>query len=804
MAGLWRDVKYALRTLLKNRLVTGIAIFSLALAIGGNATVFSMVDAFILQPPPVESPESLVLIGERARSTPDFVVSFNTSLPTYADLRDRSRFLTGWAAMEPRTLTLRADEFAEPVSGMSVTEGFFDLVGVDPARGRRFHPEESVEGGPRVALISYEMAGERYPDQDPLGELLRLNGQLHEIVGVMPEGFNFLNGVTDVWLPLTRSSVGASRTARSLVAVARMGPDVTTDQVTAEAIAIFEDLEREHPVDLAERTARAYNLRYDLPPSQTRTLFALLQVTVLLVLLVACVNIANLLLARFQERTAEISLRTALGADRMQIFRQLMTESVVLSGVGAVLGLAFGWAGITVLQRALAPFLPPSASVALDLRVALFTLGIAVGSGLLFGLLPAVQTLRRDHGGAIRSTGRSGRAGVRGIPLTRVLVVGEVALSMVALGVGSVMVQSFLQIRDADPGFDGSDLLTATLVVPPAEYGEDEERRLLNDRLLDAALAIPEIRSASLSNALPQGFGLASGQVTLDGVANSGAPTFQVVLRRASLEYFDVFDIPLLTGRVFSEVDGPDGPDIAVVNRSFADTRFPETGAVGARIGINGTVHEIVGVVDDVQEILFSTPGVNSGEVIYRPSAKAPDQVGAFAFEVQGDPHAVAPSLRDAVARIDPDLTLSAVFTMDEVIERSTVGIRIFNWVLGGFGIVALFLAALGTYGVLAYSVYRRRREIGVRIAIGATGRSVVGMMTRQGFWMAIVGLALGSLAMLPLLRVIESIMLGITMAGPMVLVVIAGVLFAATMIASLVPALRATGIDPVHALRAE
>lgn len=821
MSAMFQDFRFAVRILKRGWLVTVVATVSLALAIGGNATVFSLVDAMIFRPLPYPDAERVVLAGERAKDQPELSGAFTTSLPTYADMAERSRTVAEWAAMQPRTLSLRGPDHAEPVSAVAVTPNFFALLGARTERGRTFTREEGVEGAPKVVVMSHEYLERTYglgsatldgtTDADPaaradvLGDVLVLNGEPHVVVGVLEPGFAFLSPNEDLWVPLTRSPQAAARDQRNVLAVGRMAEGASMEQVRAELVGVAGQLEAEFPDTQRGWTVDTYNLRFDIPSRQTRLLFALLQGSVVLVLVIACVNITNLLLARGQDRSREIALRSVLGAGRSRIVRQLLTESSLMVGAGALSGVLLSYIGIRALSGQFAAVLPASYQVALDHRVLSFTLALSALAGLVFGLVPALQTFKQDHVSALKEgTGRSstGRGRKR---ISRALVVGEIALSFVALGGGSLLVRSFLQITDSNPGFETRGLLTAAVTVPASKYPDDEARVLLQDQMVERALSLGGVRSASVVSVLPQTPIAATDSFRVDGAlvdAEAAAPRAIVV--QASPDYLETMSIGLLRGRFFDVTDRLGAPPVVVVNRSVAEARFAGTSPLGRRIAVRGQSREIVGVVDDVQQVLLRTGPAASGETVYLPVGQVPEGAGYLVLRTEGDPREAAEPLRVAVQELDPDLTLSQVRTMEEYVAQFLVGIQVFNVVLGGFGLVALLLAALGTYGVLAYSVSQRSHEIGIRMAVGAGSRQVVRMIARQGLWLGAVGLAIGALMTLPLIGVVRSLLQGLSTVQPATLLLIAVVLLAVTMVASFMPAARAASMDPVRTLKEE
>lgn len=804
MDGIEQDLRYAARSLARHWTITTLAVVSLAVAIGGNTAVFSMVDAFLFRPLPFVAPERLVLVGARPDDQPRNPPRLTASLPTWADLRERSRTLGEWAAVRPESLSLRGDGEVEAVTARRVTPGFFPMLGARVAAGRSFLPEEGGEGGRRVVVVSHALRLARFGDADPLGETLLLDGEAHEVVGALPPGWAFLSPGVDVWLPLARDPATVPRSRRDVFAVARITPGATMEAVRAEITGIATALSGEHPDAHRGWTLGAYNLRHDFPTSSTRILFWLLQGVVLAVLVIACVNLTNLLLARGQERQREVALRTALGASRGRIVRQLLIESVAIGLAGGIAGLVLGRLGIGAIARTFAGLLPATFTPTLNLRVLVFTAGISVGAGLLFALAPAVATLRGDHAGALREGGRGASRSRRHNRLSAALVVGEIAVSMTALGAGSVLVSSFLSIRSSDPGFDSSDLLVATITVPDSRYPGDDERTLLSARILQRARSVRGVRSATLVSSLPQGFVPATDSARLPGREGGGGESWQVVTVTVSPGYVEALDLSLLQGRFFRSSDRPGTAPVAVVDRALAEKRFPGESPLGRRIVVGSEPREIVGVVSNAQQTISASPAPVPDETVYFAHLQSGRRPSTLLVESAGDPDGPAPALRRSLRELDPDLALPTLRTFEEYMRRNLVGIRVFNVILTGFGIVALLLAALGTYGVLAYSVSRRRQEIGVRMAVGADPGTVVRMISAQGLRQSLLGLCLGGLATLPLLAVIRSAVRGFADIRPGLLLIIATVLFAATLLASWIPARRASRVDPAGVLRQE
>lgn len=806
MGQVMQDVRFALRMLRKNWGVSLVAVASLSVAIGGNTAVFALVNTLLFQPMSVEAPERLVVVQERRSAQPEGLSTLTTSLATQADLAERSRTTANWTALRPTVLGLRDGERSEPVQAAEVAPNFFEVLGIQPSRGRAFAAEEGVPGGRKVAIVTPEFwERNRGGVGEPLGAVLILNGEPVEVVGVMPEAFTFLFSVADIFVPITDSPMSSPRDRRDVVGIARMAPSATMAQVRAEISELAAQLAIEYPEIQRDRTIDAFNARADIPDGRTKIFYALLQGSVFFVLLIACANIANLLLARSQERSREIALRTVLGAGRRRIAFQLLTESGILVTLGAGLGLAFGWVGIKLLANQFAGFLPANYTPALDGTVVLFTAGISVAAGIFFGVAPAFQTLRRSQVDALKEGGGKATSGRSRRLVTRGLVVAEIALSLVALAGGGMMVRAFMDLQGADPGFDGSGLTTARLGIPASKYPGADERWAFLEEVLQASRGLEGVESVALVNVLPRNF-----QAPLDTFAIPGqprdasVPAPEAISLRATPEYVEALRIEVVRGRFFEAADGAGSAPVAVVNRSFAERWLQGEDVVGQSIVFAGATREIVGLVEDVQQVIVSTPGQVQSEAVYVPAAQDPTTGYTLVMATNGDPGALKEPVRTALQRLDPDVTLSQVLTMDEFVEQFFVGIEVFNSILGGFGILAILLAALGTYGVLAYQVTQRKHEIGIRMAIGAKGRAVVTMVTRQGVAMALLGLALGGLVLVPLTSLLKSILAGFVTVTTSTAFVVAAVLFAVTLVASLVPAYRAAGLDPVRALRDE
>jgi len=811
MSVLPQDLRIALRTQRTGRVAQLVAIFSLALGVAGNAVVFSIVSAMLFRPLPYPESDRIVVLGERETSQPDLaILTLTSSLATWADYRDQSRTLSGWAALNPGFLSLSTGDGSVPVKTGAVTPSFFETLGANAVRGRLFTEAEGVPGGPKRALLSWEYWQARTgSEEDPVGTVLTLQGEPYEVIGVLAEGFEFIARDIEVWLPLQKDPYAAPRHRRNVVSVARMASGVTMAEVEAEVALIAERIEREHPNVRGDWTVDALNLRTEIPDPQSRLYFVILQAAVFLVLLIACANIAILLLAWSQDRRREIALRAALGAGPLRIFARLTRESLVMAAIGGTAGLVLAAVGIELIaDQFTASVIPRIWIPSLDTRVVLFTIGTTALCGLVFGLFPALQSVSVNQVDALREGRSVGFSGGRRRGRVRMaLVVAEIALSLVALGGGSVLVRSFLAMKNRDPGFEASTLLTVRFSLPNWKYQDADGVVSVLDQIREQTATLPGALSTSLTTALPQDLFPSTDTFRVEErpVPQAfGAPL--AVSIRASPDYLQTLDVPLLQGRFLEEADRADAAPVAVINRTMARRRFPGGSPIGRRVFFRGDSREIVGVAADVRQSLMGGQSGGFEEAVYIPLAQAPTGSAYLVVRTIDNPRALSEAIRREIAGIDPDVTINGIETMEEWASKYTVGIDIFNAIFGGFAIFALLLASLGTYGVVSYSVSQRKHEIGVHLALGGRAGEIVAMIAMRGVRLSILGLLLGTLLLLPAVAFIGRVLEDFSLAPvePLILVAVAALLFSVTITASIVPAIRAAGVDPMTVLKAE
>jgi putative ABC transport system permease protein len=798
MATFWQDVQFGVRSLRKGVLVSVLAVGSLALAIGGNTTVFGLVSVLLYPPLPYPHPERLVLFGEREASSPPV---FTTSAANFLDWRERSRSFEGLAAFRATALSVGSGDRPEAVAAGEVTPDFFKVLGVQAARGRTFEEAEGRPGGPDVVVLSQDFAARRFDTGvDPLGRTLTLNGRACTIIGVLPADFEFLAPNLQLWVPLRLDRGSASRVQRDLFVIGRLADGVTMAQAKAEMAAIVKRLETEYPESNRGFVADVLNFRYEFPDPWRRQLYYMLVGVVLAVLLVACVNIANLLLARGQARTREIAMRAALGAGRRRIVRQLVTESLVLASFGGAVGLALGWGGIRAMAATLAPYLPRFYTPVLDLPVVLFTLGLTMASGVLFGIAPALAAFRLDLVDVLKEGGRGGASGGRR-RLSRALVVAEIALSLVLLGGAAVMVRSFLDFQNADPGYDQRQLMTATLTLP-ATATTPAERGVLVDRLIDRVRAMRGVTDVATTTSLPQNVATATDSFIVDTMPPApGEAHPRATWVAVSPDYARTLKVPMVRGRFIEASDRESTAPVVVVSRGLAEKYWGDADPVGEHLTFQGQSRTIVGVVGNVRQSIINF-GDSGQAAIYLPFEQHTSPALVLVARTSGDAKDLLPVLRRELVDVDRQLTVGQVITMRDFVERFYVGLNLFNVILGGFGLLALLLAAVGTYGVLAYNVAQRSQEIGVRMAMGAPRGRVLAMFVKQGLTLGLIGLAVGTPGVIVIDRFVRSLLSVFSSVPALTVVAVGLVLLAATFLASLVPAWRAATLSPMQALR--
>jgi len=800
------DVRFAARTLLKRPAFTGAAVLCLALGIGANTAIFSVVNAVLLKPLPYREPARLVGVWERNAERGRERNSVSPA--NYLDWKAQNTVFEEMAAFVDWRANLTGSGEPEEVPVLVVTASFFPMLGARPMLGRVFTASEDAPGAPDAVVLSHALWQRRFGGAaDIIGKSVTVNGRPHTVVGIMPATFAIAgeHEQPQLWLTLGLNPARNYREAagRYLRSIARLKPGVTAEQAGAQLRAIARRLEEAYPEFNAGWSTDVVRLDEQVVGDVRRPLLVLFGV-VGFVLLIACANVANLQLAQATARQREIAVRAALGAGRGQIARQLLTESALLAVAGAALGILLALWATQLIGVSASVLLPRAGEVALDGRALAFTGALALITGLAFGLVPALFASRADLQDILKSGGRSGTPG--GGRARSALVVAQVALSLVLLVGAGLMLKSFARLQGVDPGFDPDHVLTARIGLSGEKYRTDAQTNAFFQELLRRVSATPGVQSAGAVSWLPFG-GL--GSATRYLVAGRPAPQPGqepgADVRVVDPGYFRTMKIPLLRGSSISDRDTRDSRTVVVISQSLARTQFPNVDPIGQRIIMEwgDTLNaEIIGVVGDVRgKGLDSLPR----ETLYWALPQFPGQgFMSIVMRTRGDPLRLAGALRAAVRAIDPDQPVSEVRTMDSYLGDSVARRRFNATLLAGFAAVALVLAAVGLYGVMSYAVVQHTRELGIRMALGASTRAVLHGVLRQALVLAAIGVVVGVTGALTLTRVLSGLLYEVSATDPAVFAAIALLLTGVALLASYVPARRATQVDPMVALRSE
>jgi len=804
-----QDIRYAVRKLSRTPGFTTIAAFTLALAIGATTAIFSVIDGVLLKPLPFRDPERVVRVtnlrdGNRMVS----------SVPDFLDIRAQSKSYASLAALDAQAMNLTGGSEPERIGAARVGATFWSLLGVTPQVGRGFAPNEDSQSAARTVVLSDGLWKRRFGgDRRIVGKTIALDGNSFTVIGVAPAGFSFPDR-PDVWIPLVFAQDDLNpdgRGAHWMGIMGRLAPNVTVTQATSELVTITRRLEQQYPESNTNMSGAVIPMQEYLVGDVRPALYVMLG-AVAFVLLIACANVANLLLVRAASRESEMAVRTALGAGAWRLVRQLVIESVLLAMIGGVFGTLLALWGVDLLLSMAPNGLPRINEVTVNGSVLVFTAGVTAVTGVLFGLFPALHAARANVGGMLKEGMRGSSGGVASRRARNTLVMAEMALAVVLLVGAGLLIRSFSKLLAVDPGFRAERVVTFAIAAPDTKYGQYAQRRELVSNLVERMKRVPGAQGAAVVTGLPL-----SNIMMRTSAHIVGTPPERPGERKstdvamATPGYFTTMGIPLVAGRDFTDRDGSGAPVVSIVNQEFVKRYFPNENPIGKRIelgwdqdtastGGNMTLGgEIVGVVANVkrrglsQEVFPETyasymqPTFSNFSVVVRSTA---------------DPSTVMAAIRAQMRELDRDLPLSDLRQLKELVAASVSRPRFYTTILGVFASIALILAAVGIYGVISYAVSLRTRELGIRIALGATGRQVSGLVLQQGVGLAIAGVAVGGAGAYWLTRLLSKLLFGVSATDPLTFVGVAALLTAIAAIASFVPARRAAKVDPLLAMR--
>jgi putative ABC transport system permease protein len=815
MGNLLQDLRFGARMLLKNPGFTLIAVVTLALGIGANTAIFSVVNAVILRPLPFYQPERLVQVFDNFQK--QNLNRISVSVPEFFDYQRETKSFEKLAAYATFDANLGATDNRAPerLQALAVTHEMFDLLGVAPYKGRGFTAEEDMEGHDNTVIISYGLWQRRFGgDPAIVGRTVSINAQDLTIVGIMPKDFNFPQQ-TEVWSTFgftPQQLTQQQRGSRFLNVIGRIKPNATVQQAQSEMDTIGARIVEQYPQNYSQKSGWTITVvpLMEVYVGGIRPALLILLGAVGFVLLIACANVTNLLMARGAARQRELAIRTALGASRLRVIRQLLTESLLLSLTGGVAGLLLAVWGVELLTRWTPANVPRIANVSVDARVLLFTFLVALLTGLLFGLIPALQASRTDLNETLKEGGRTGAGGARRSRIRNVLIISEVALALVLLVGAGLLLKSFNRLLSVDPGFDPSNVLTMNVSLPQRGYEEPQKRASFYHETVQRISSLPGVETASAVSILPLSPTTQSGTTTAENSAVGPDDVgVEADWRWITPDYFKTMSATLVRGRYFTEEDKEGSPRVAIVDESFARRFYPNEDAVGKRIKRGGFKSEnqwmtIIGVVKYIKNKRLDT---DSHVQAYFPYYQDP-QPNTMSLAVRTnrsiDPSSLSASVRQAVQEVDRNQPIYNIRTMEQIVSESVAQQRLSMLLLAIFACAALLLAAVGLYGVLAFLVNIRTHEIGIRMALGASRRDVLKLIVGQGMLLTLIGIAIGLVGAFALTRIMSSLLFDVRATDPLTFIVVAIVLAAVALVACFIPARRATRVDPMVALRYE
>lgn len=812
METFFRDLRYSFRMLAKSKAFTAVAIISIALGIAANTTVFSVINAVLLKSLPYKDPDSLVLVWGDTRSETNLRKHNQVSATDVADIRSQATVFedvttyTGWYPI------MTGDTEAERVPAIQVGDGFFNIMKGKPLLGRVFTPEEQQDGKDFVIVLGHGLWQRRFGgDPNIVGKTVLLNARPYNVVGVMGADFrplppSLVAPEGQFYRPVAESYDNSQRSARHLRAIARLKPGVTVEQARAEVSVIAQRLEEQHPQTNKNTGAHVVTITDEIVGGIRPTLLLVFG-AVIFVLLVACANVANLLLARSTVRHKEITIRTAIGAARGQLIRQLLTESMVLAFLGGGLGLLLAFWGTELVVKAGSQINPMFQGIRVDLRVLGFTFGISIITGLIFGLAPALQISKPNLVESLKESGRGSGPSSSRNRLRSALVVSEIAMTLVLLICAGLLIRTVTRLRNVDTGFNAQNVLTMTLGLPASKYPKPENYIAFNKQVTERIAALPGVKAAGTTSVMPLSDNFDGRGLVVEDQPKPRGEEISVDLYVTTPGYLRAMEIPLLKGRAIGEEDNADASKVALINKTMAEQLWPSQDPLGKRIRFPGSEKNpqpwrtVVGVVSDVaQYALDQKPPMQ----IYLPHAQFPTSFSSIVVKTEGDAAAMTSQVRREILAVDKDQAVFNVTTLDQLRGESILIRRFFMLLLLVFAGLALVLAAVGIYGVMSYVAAQRTHEIGIRMALGAQAGDVLKLLIGNGMALALIGVIAGLAGAFAVTRLMADLLFGVTTTDAVTFISVPAVLIAVALLACYIPARRAASVDPLVALRYE
>ena len=804
MANIIQDLRYGIRMLLKRPWFTCTVVLTLALGIGANTALFSIINVLLLRPLPLPQPQQIVQVWEVSRQSGN--LKFPVALPNMVDWRTQSSSFEHIAAYSYTGLNLTSDDQPEFIAVLSVTTDYFKVMGVTPAMGRDLRDEDGLPNAPRTAVLSHGFWQRRFAaDPQIVGRTIRLNSENCTVIGVMPKGFDFPNSEVAIWAPMRGNLAVASRGVHAYEAIARLKPGVTLQQAQTDLNAIASRLEQEYPGTNKDVGIRLVSLQKELVEGEQPRLLLLFG-SLLTVLVITCANVAGLLSARASARQKESAIRSALGAGRRRLVRQMLTESMLMVSLGGGLGVLVAYLGVKALL-AIYPTSPATwTEFGIDRAALIFTLVISVLVGLGFGLLPALQFSRTPLNETLKegSRGTGGRGTER---LRSVLVTVQIALALILLTVGGLLIRSMRQLQHVNPGFNPEQLLTMQFALPRAKYAEDEQRARFFEEVLTQVTALPDVKSAAVASQLPfLGEDSAGSFQIVGGPQLPVGETLDTNRRTVSAGYFQTLGLQLLRGRTFDNRDTAQAPRVVIINEAMARKFWPNDDPLSRYLTFNSDAqYQIIGVVSNAKHSSLQEEDEPTAYTSHQQvTSRTMDLAVRANYSFDREPAALINAIRQTVNKIDPEQAIHNIGTMEQKLSQSIAPQRFVALLLSLFATLALTQALIGIYGVMSYAVAQRRQELGIRMALGAQPGNILSLVLRRGMKLTLIGMALGLMGAVASTRLLRDMLFGVKPIDPLTFAVMTLLLIGISLVACFLPARRATKVDPMNVLRGE